>query len=111
MQYFKRCKKYIASLLAIAMLMSTFTPSLQTIFAQDHDQEVGISEVVKEQTLEKNQERVNEVTSKIDETGEVYTLTIHYHRNNQDYEGWNIHTWSTGVSDGDYEFTSEDDFG
>ena len=49
------------------MLMSTFTPSLQTIFAQDHDQEVGISEVVKEQTLEKNQERVNEVTSKIDE--------------------------------------------
>ena len=37
-------------------------------------------------------------------------VTIHYHRNNQDYEGWNIHTWSTGVSDGDYEFTSEGRF-
>ena len=91
--------------------MSTFTLSFHTIFVQDDGEEGEISVVIKEETLKNNQERVDDVNSKMEETGEIYTLIIQYHRNNQDYEGWNIHTWSTGVSDGDYEFTSQDDFG
>ena len=113
MQYVKRWKKYIASFLALAMLISNFTPSLQTIFAQNNGEEVSISELVQtEEQLEKNQLEITpDESSEIENIEQTYTLTIHYNRNNQDYEGWSIHTWSTGVNDGDYEFTSEDDFG
>ena len=45
MQYVKKWKKYIASLLAFAMLISNFTPSLQTIYAQSNDEEISSIEL------------------------------------------------------------------
>ena len=38
-------------------------------------------------------------------------LTIHYHRYDQNYDGWNLWLWPQGGDGAAYEFTSVDEFG
>ncbi len=45
-----------------------------------------------------------------DDAGKT-TVTIHYKRNNGDYDGWNIWCWPDGGEGAAYEFTKEDSFG
>ena len=139
MQYVKKWKKYIASLLAFAMLISNFTPSLPTIYAQSNDEEISSIELQQDEIqLNENQlevitpdnnvemelqpediqldENQSEVTtsdnnSEMESEVDTSTLTIHYNRINNDYDGWSIHTWDTGIEGDTYEFTGEDEFG
>ena len=35
--------------------------------------------------------------------GESYKLTLHYHREKEDYTGWNLWAWSNGVEGKQYD--------
>ena len=114
MQYVKKWKKYIAGLLAFAMLISNVTPSLQTIYAQSNDEEISSIELQQDEIqLNENQLEVITPDNNVEMESEVdtSTLTIHYNRINNDYDGWSIHTWDTGIEGDTYEFTGEDEFG
>ena len=39
------------------------------------------------------------------------TVTVHYHRNKGDYQGWNMWTWEDNRSGTARQFTSQDDYG
>ncbi|MCX7920866.1 MAG: stalk domain-containing protein [Clostridia bacterium] len=39
------------------------------------------------------------------------TLTVHYHRSSNDYDGWNLWLWNIGESGSEYKFTEKDSFG
>ena len=39
------------------------------------------------------------------------TVTVHYHRNKGDYQGWNLWTWEDNRSGTARQFTSQDDYG
>ncbi len=39
------------------------------------------------------------------------TINVHYHRYADDYDGWNIWSWSPGADGAAFEFSGEDDFG
>ena len=93
MQYVKKWKKYIASLLAFAMLISNFTPSLPTIYAQSNDEEISSIELEQNNLQsEEEQTEVEEVNENTETTDveNTSTLTIHYNRNNNDYDGWDL---------------------
>ncbi|MBE5965393.1 MAG: type I pullulanase [Lachnospiraceae bacterium] len=42
---------------------------------------------------------------------EQIQVNLHYHRYNEDYDGWNIWSWIAGKEGASYEFTEEDEFG
>ena len=46
-----------------------------------------------------------------DNVGEQIQVNIHYHRYDNEYDGWNIWSWIDGKEGAGYEFTGEDEFG
>ena len=61
MQYVKKWKKYIAGLLAFAMLISNFTPSLPTIYAQSNDEEISSIELQQDE-IQLNENQLEVIT-------------------------------------------------
>lgn len=138
MKQIKWWKRYISTILAVAMLITNFTPSLSTIFAEgEGNHEVNVEEVEtvvrldSESTLEDGGEQSNEdkkmevtepelvpnVTGKEemvsgDETTEAtHTLIIHYNRAKGDYNDWDVWLWEEGSNATAMDFSKSDDFG
>jgi len=49
-------------------------------------------------------------TAKVDIQGDI-SLRVHYHRFDDNYEGWNLWLWPEGGQGSAYDFTGYDDFG
>lgn len=60
--------------------------------------------------MNQNVEKIEEVQKEGEEIATKY-LTIHYKRNDSNYDPWKIHIWGTGISPSDLQFTEDDGYG
>ncbi|MGL4374783.1 MAG: pullulanase-associated domain-containing protein, partial [Turicibacter sp.] len=145
----KKWQKSIASVLAVAMLVSNFgsvtpminaqsietndvniteeTSTVDTVIRLDDTEVRTDDEITEEPTTSEDDGVTDEDASTVEDKdvtdevvgdlpsteieSETYTLTIHYNRENGDYDGWGIHNWGSGINDDQKEFTHKDDFG
>ena len=58
--------------------------------------------------MNQNAEKIEEVQKEGEEAiATTRTLRFHYHRNNDDYDGWNLWLWEVDKSGASYSFTSD----